>query len=219
MPTPRRDFLGALGLTALGLPGLAHATPASRPDLPAASPWDTSWTKGLKGKVRAVFDIPEAGEGSDFYRAVRTREQLKEVYGFADKDVSAVVVFRHNAIDFVMDDAYWARFDIGKELKLETRHESGVFMTSNPIRTNPADVSPGNVPYAMDAFQRSGGVILACNLAFGKAISKYRRADSLTREAASEVAKQHLLPGVILLPTGLVGLVLAQQAGCGLVPA
>lgn len=219
MSTPRRDFLGAVGLAALGLPALAHAAPPAMPAPAADSPWDLSWTKGLKGKVRAVFDIPEVGEGSDFYRAVRTREQLKEVYDATDKDVSAVVVFRHNAIDFVMDDAYWARFEIGKELKLETRHDSGVFMTSNPIRTNPADVPPGNVPYAMDAFQRSGGVILACNLAFGKAISKYRRADSLTREAATAVAKEHLLPGVILMPTGLVGLVVAQQAGCGLVPA
>jgi hypothetical protein len=206
-------------VTALGLPALAHAAPNPLPELPASSPWDIAWTKGLKGKVRVVFDIPEVGEGSEFYRAVRTREQLKEVYGLADKDVSAVVVFRHNAIDFVMDDAYWARFEIGKELKLETRHDSGVFMTSNPIRTNPVDVPPANVPYAMDAFQRSGGVILACNLAFGKVISKYRRADSLTREAAVDMAKQHLLPGVILLPTGLVGLVMAQQAGCGLVPA
>jgi hypothetical protein len=218
MTTPRRDFLGAVGLAALGLPALAHASPP--PALPphaGASEWDLSWTARVTGKVRVVFDIPEAAHGSDFYRAVRTREQLKEVYGLPDAEVSPVVVFRHNAIDFVMNDAYWARFEVGKELELETRHDSGTYFTSNPIATNPADVPEGNIPYAMDAFQRSGGVILACHLAFGKVIGKFRRADSLTREAATEVAKAHLLPGVILLPTGLVALVAAQQAGCAVI--
>jgi hypothetical protein len=216
MTTPRRDFLGAVGLAALGLPALAHASPPQSANR-GGDEWDLSWTRSLTGKVRVVFDIPEVAHGSDFYRAVRTREQLKEVYGVPDNEVSTVVVFRHNAIDFVMNDAYWARFEVGKELELETRHDSGTFFTSNPIATNPADVPAGNVPYAVDAFQRSGGVVLACNLAFGKAIGKFRRADSLTREAATEVAKAHLLPGVILLPTGLVGLVAAQNAGCAVI--
>ncbi len=217
MTTPRRDFLGLLGLAALGGPQLVHASD-SKTDrtLPRDAEWDMSWVQKLTGKVKLVLDMPNAGDGYDFGRGVRTAEQTAEVYGLTPKNVSTVVVIRHEAIDLIMNDSYWERFEIGKELKLPLRGETDKFRITNPIATAPADATPARAAYTMDGFLASGGVILACNLAFSKAIAKYRRADSLGRDEATAKAKENIVPGVILMPTGLVGLIAAQHEGCAL---
>lgn len=217
MTTPRRDFLGLLGLAALGAPQLAQAAGHTSPTaLPRDAEWDMSWVKKLTGKVKLVLDMPNAGDGYDFGRGIRTAEQTAEVYGLAPTEVSTVVVIRHEAIDLIMNDSYWERFEIGKELKLPLRGEADKFRITNPIATAPTDAGAARGAYTMDAFLASGGVVLGCNLAFSKAIGKYRRADSLGRDEATAKAKANIVPGVILMPTGLVGLIAAQHEGCAL---
>jgi hypothetical protein len=60
-----------------------------------------------------------------------------------------------------------------------------------------------------------GGIVLACNLAFQFVVSKFRT-EGVTAEAAREEALKHLIPGVILQPSGFFAVVRAQQAGAAL---
>ena len=56
--------------------------------------------------------------------------------------------------------------------------------------------------------------MLACNFAFGEMVQKFVGADKLSKDDARKRALEHLIPGVILQPSGVFAALRAQQAGC-----
>lgn len=228
MPTPRREFLGWLGASTmfaaagapLVLPRGTRRDERQGPGTPISDKWDMAWLDRLKGKHRAVFDSPELSEGSALFRAVLWRDQHKEVFGTDPADMNAVIVIRHAAIALAMSDAYWERFDIGKEVKIKdpkTRKWSKV----NPIRANPADTPPKWADYSLERFMAQGGTALACNLAFGEVIWRFQNEHKprLARPDAEKLAREHLIPGVTLQPSGIFAVLCAQEAGCNYILA
>ena len=216
MTTPRRDFLSWLGASgafaAVGLPTV-HPTIDQPLDVPISDKWDMSWCDRITGKVRAVFDSPGVSEGAGMFRAQLWRDQHAEVYGVPMADMSAVLVIRHEAIPLVMNDAYWQRFEVGKELKL--RDEKG----NKWAKVNPVGVLAPGTPekwanYNIESFIKSGGIVLACNLAFGEIVAKVMKEDKLSKEDARKRAIEQLIPGVILQPSGGFAALRAQQLGC-----
>lgn len=219
MSTPRRDFLQFLGASGVfAATGMPHRLPADSgaSPKPITDKWDMSWCDRLTGPVRAVFDSPEPAEGAALFRAVLWRNEHKEVYGTEPAQASAVIVIRHEAIPLAMNDAFWERFAIGKELKLKDA-KGKKWATSNPIATNPPGTPAKYASYNVPAFLASGGIILACNLAFGDMVQKFRDKDKLSAADARTQAVAHLLPGVILQPSGIFAVQRAQQAGCNYV--
>lgn len=212
MNTPRRDFLGWLGaggvLAAGGNPRIAAALP-----VPVSDKWDVSWCDRVNGKVRAVFDSPGVAEGAALFRAQVWRDEHKEVYGTPIAESSAVIVFRHEGIPLVMNDAFWGRFKVGKELKLKD-DKTKKWTTVNPIASTPPGTPEKFANYNLPAFIASGGIVLACNFAFGDMVQKFIEADKLSKEEARKRAIEHLIPGVILQPSGVFAALRAQQAGC-----
>lgn len=227
MARPRREFLGWLGASTVlaatsGSPLRAQErapVPAGRPDglVPVPSEWDVSWTDRIQGKHRAVFDSPEVSEGAALYRAVMWRDQYKEIYGTEPSEMSPVLVIRHLAIPLAMNDAYWARFSIGKEEKLKDP-ATKKWYTVNPIRAAAPDTPPRWAAYNLEALMASGGIVLACNLAFRMVVAKFSEG-GLTPEQADAAAREHLIPGIILQPSGIFATLRAQQAGCGYILA
>jgi len=216
MTTPRRDFLKRLGATgalaAIGLPASLQAE-ATHPDVPVSDKWDMTWCDRITGKVRAVFDSPHVDEGGGMFRAQLWREQHMDVYGAPLSDISAVLVIRHEAIPLVMNDAYWQRFDLGKELKLKDENDK------KWTKVNPVGVLQPGTPakynnYNVAEFIKTGGIVLACNLAFGEIVGKFMKEDKLAKDDARKKAMEHLIPGVILQPSGGFAVLRAQQAGC-----
>ncbi|MES2125329.1 MAG: hypothetical protein V4503_11650 [Gemmatimonadota bacterium] len=221
MSTPRRDFLGWLGASALlgaTASPLSANTPESRLPRALDSKFDMSWTDRVTGKYRAVFDSPAVSEGAALFRAVMWQDQHKEVYGTEPKEMTAVVVFRHEAIPLVMSDAYWEQFEVGKENKL--KDSKGKKWTKvNPIRAPAPDTPPKWAKYTIENFIASGGIVLACNLAFGQVVSNYAKAEKVKGEEARKLALAQLLPGVILQPSGIFAGLRAQEAGCNYIIA
>jgi hypothetical protein len=216
MTTPRRDFLKRLGATgafaAIGLPASLQAE-ASHHDVPVSATWDMSWVDRVTGKVRAVFDSPHVDEGSGMFRAQLWRDQHIEVYGAPLSDISAVLVIRHEAIPLVMNDAYWQRFDLGKELKLKDENDKK-WTKVNPVGVLQPGTPEKYTKYNIAEFIKSGGIVLACNLAFGEIVAKFMKEDKLAKDDARKRALEHLIPGVILQPSGGFAVLRAQQAGC-----
>ncbi|MFN8573310.1 MAG: hypothetical protein U0132_14755 [Gemmatimonadaceae bacterium] len=171
-----------------------------------------SWAERVTGQHRAVFDSPEASEGAALFRAVAWCDHYKEVYGVERKDMSAVVVFRHTAIDLVMDDEHWKRFKVGKALKI--RNENGKWSEVNPISSRSVGDDPKKTKYKLERFIADGGIVLGCSWAFGGLVQQYQEKDKLEHEAADAQARAHLLPGVILQPNGIFAALRAQEAGC-----
>jgi hypothetical protein len=216
MSTPRREFLSWLGASgafaATGMPSLhPRASGASR--APITDKWDVSWADRVNGKIRAVFDSPGLADGAAMFRAQLWRDEHTEVYGTPLAESSAVLVFRHAGISLVMNDAYWERFKIGHEMKVMDQDGKKI-VKANPVAT----LAPGTparwANYNIPAFIASGGIVLACNLAFSEVVARFKKADKATSEAARKTAIDHLIPGVILQPSGVFAVLRAQEAGC-----
>ena len=217
MPS-RRDFIASAAST-----GLLAAMPIDRAlrlhadernvaPLIAADDTDLSWVSRLRGKSRAVFDSPQVSEGGALFRAALWREQINKAFGTPVEDVTPVVVFRHEAIPLVMNDAYWEHMGKGKDFKLKDP-KTGKWTKINPIGGN-ADVPPAFKDYNIPAFIKSGGIVLACGLAFGEVIYSYVDKDKVKQDEAKKRATEHLLPGVIIQPSGFFAVLKAQDEGC-----
>lgn len=219
MPT-RRDFLASAAST-----GLLAAMPIDRALAPrssersahdatvAADDTDLSWVARLRGKSRAVFDSPQPSEGGALFRAVLWRRQINQVFGTPIEDVTPVVVFRHEAIPLVMDDSYWEHMGTGKDLKWKD-DETHRWLTANPLSGSAPNVPAEMKDYSIPAFLKSGGIVLACGLAFREIVASYKDKDKLSDADATARAKAHLLPGVIVQPSGFFAVLKAQDEGC-----
>jgi hypothetical protein len=221
MSTTRRQFLDKLatGSLALGaMPMALHALPGA---LSAGTPgsaaqqggYDVTWTGRVTGRLKAVFDVPEVEHGWGAWRAIgwgRTMEQM----GTAARDLSSVLVLRHNAIILAMNQAYWDKYGVGKAKGV------GHPLTGEPTTMNPAlmtvkDGLPERFGHnSLADFQQRGGIILACALAFEFDIAGTVAAvDKVSETEAWTRARSYLAPGVILQPTGVFAALKAQEAG------
>jgi len=212
----RRDFLNNVAASSLlaAFPLSVPLTDAERraAGRPIDDQWDLSWVGRLRGKSRAVFDSPEVGEGGALFRAVMWREQHSKVFGTPMTDLTPVIVFRHMAIPLVMDDAHWEHIGVGKDLKL--KDPKGKWWKKNPFAAADPSAPASEREYNLASFIAAGGIVLACNLAFGEIIAQWKEKDKLSDEEAQKRAKAHLLPGVILQPSGFFAVLKAQDEGC-----
>ncbi len=185
---------------------------------PVAETWDMSWTARVTGKYKAVFDSPEAHSGAALFRAVSWREQYNEVYGAEASETSPVVVLRHLGFYLSLNDEYWTRFEVGKELK-ERDGKGKKWAKVNPLGAAAAADSPPSAKYSIPSFIAAGGIVLACGWSFGGAVAQIAKAEKLEPDAARARAKAMLIPGVILQPNGIFAALRAQEAGCACVMA
>lgn len=232
MDNDRRDFLSRLAVgAAVAAGGLSvgatslDATPAhavsARSDLPTA--FDMSWLDRVRGRYRAVFDSPKIADGGEMFRAAIWRDQIAEAYGAKDDDITAILVFRHTSIPLVMDDEFWMRYQLGKKNKYRD-YKTKKFYEKNPIRSNDGETEadPMMASANMETFVKRGGIVLGCNFAFGEMVNLELEADKEhkkdhskeVRDEARKRALAHLLPGVILQPSGFFAVLEAQRAGC-----
>jgi hypothetical protein len=178
------------------------------------SPWDVSWADKLTGKHRAVFDNVEVSQGLGLLRAQLWLNDYAEVYGAGPADMSGVTVLRHGAIWIAMDDEFWAHHGIGAVTKIDDP------ATKQPIQRNPfLGANPFGLPPAMaDGVLKkvlASTTVLACNVALTFYVIEKVKSDLKLDDAkAREMALKHLVPGVILQPSGVFATLRAQEAGC-----
>jgi intracellular sulfur oxidation DsrE/DsrF family protein len=173
-----------------------------------------------------VFDAPEIADGTALHQARSWMAGYAEVYGAKDVDMSAVIVVRHAAIPMVLDDAFWGRYEVAKQLANPEDGEpvglkdpaTGELPRRNPFLS--ANVKAGDrygliwPDGGLDALIGRGAIVLACNLALRRAVSMAARTDKVSAEAARATVLAHLVPGVVVMPNGIFAVTRAQEAGC-----
>ena len=221
MDTTRRDFLGKMAVNAAMLGamplGLDLASPSALSALAAPAQgekWDLSWTSKVTGKHKTVFDVPEVDSGYGVWRASLWARQYQDVLGAAPRDLSTVLVLRHNGITLAMQQAFWDKYGIGKAKN--ALHP----ITQEPTDRNPALLSSSRneVPadfdaVALDKFISRGGIALGCNLAFADCVHIVKSKEGVSDADARKQAIGYLVPGVILQPSGVFAVIRAQEAG------
>jgi hypothetical protein len=221
MDTTRRDFLGRVAVNAaiLGaMPLSLESSTAFAAAVPSSTTqgekWDVSWPARLTGKHKAIFDVPEVDSGYGVWRATIWGKQYQDVLGVAPKDMSAVVVLRHNGIVLAMQQAFWDKYGVGKAKS--AMHP----ISAEPTDRNPAMLSSSRneVPadydaMALDKFIARGGIALGCNLAFADCVQLIKSKENVSDADARKQAIAFLVPGVILQPSGVFAAIRAQEAG------
>ena len=233
MSTDRRAFLhrAVLGAASLGaLPAALSASPAPAngavpvgrdvPDMTLADPeWDVSWTKKVSGKHKALFDVPDISGGAGVFRAGLWARHYADVFKLPLSDLSSVIVIRHDAIGLAMTQTFWDEYKVGKRNKV--KDGDGKKTTKNPVL---ALLEPGKEPKGFEVHMLEqqiarGVIVLACNMAFSGCVAAVMQQDKVKQPEARAKAISMLVPGVILQPSGIFGVVLAQQTGCVFVAA
>ncbi|MGH8248605.1 MAG: hypothetical protein ACREUU_19490 [Gammaproteobacteria bacterium] len=224
MDATRREFLGKVTAGAAAYSALPLAIALSACDAEgsnqAAGEFDFSWPAKLTGKHKSVFDMAEVESGYGLWRGNAWAGQVQQYMGVPATDVSLAIILRHNAIVLAMDQAFWDKYGVGK-MKSVTHP-----MTQQPTDKNPVllGVAEG-VPAPFDAAalpkqQARGVVFLACNLAFNlDVVPIVVAADKVSEADARKSALTHVLPGVLLQPSGVFAATRAQETGCTYVKA
>ena len=181
--------------------------------------WDTTWTKRVSAKHKAMFDVPEIAGGAGVFRAAIWGAQYIDALKVTPADLSTVIVIRHSGIPLAMNQDFWSTYNVGKQFKL--KDDDGKTMKHNPVLPAPNAPAPTGMManYMLDNQITKGAIALACNLAFRSIIAAVQKQDKLTPAEAREKAKSMLVPGVILQPSGIFANVLAQECGCAFVNA
>ena len=225
MDSSRRDFVHQVTAGAVGVSGALAWGGGSAADLrvfaeQGAATWNVSWADKLKGKHKAVFDCVEPESGLGVWRAGAWSGQVADVLKAAPADISLVIVLRHAAITLAMSQAFWDKYKINADKKI-THPLTQAPTDKNPVLLDGKDGIPAPFNTASLPQQLGRGVtVLACNLAISLMIAPMVKAvDKVSDDEAHKRAVAGLIPGIILQPSGVFGVVRAQQAGCAVVSA
>ena len=214
--THRREFLAALGVFAGALAIDADELGAS--SVPGESPWDTSWLASLAAaQFRVVFNADDLSDGAAMSYARAFLDDYHDVHATADSQTRAVIVFRRLGTPMAFNDAMWDRYAIGEDVKIadpETRRAAkrNVFWKAN------AGASAEELALQLQTLQGRGVISLVCSVAIGRWAARTAGRMHLDAAAVRADVQANLVPGAILVPSGIYALIRAQNAGCAYMP-
>lgn len=208
--TPRRGFLGRVAAAAAAA-GLGAALPSrllaeTAPHDASADPTLDAWFARIKGKHRMVFDAPEPNNG---LAAIWPRVYMNSMEAtYPGGGITAVVIFRHGGLPLAMGDAVWAKYKMGEMFNIKDGDDAA---KKNPYATITGLPVPG---LGVAELLKSGVLVGACDVAI--TLQSAGAAKKMNMDPA-EVKKEWiagLLPGVQLVPSGVMGVGRAQELGC-----
>jgi intracellular sulfur oxidation DsrE/DsrF family protein len=213
LSTHRRGFLG--GLAAAAAAGLASLTPLRLEAKPrggsssGADPAFETWLNRITGKHKMVFDAPEVNDGMPVIWPRVWLNGNNENYGTKDTDNSGVVILRHASIPLAMRDELWAKYKLGENFNIkagEAPATKNIFAKVMPLPL------PGT---GVEALLASGVLFGVCNVAL--TVYSGMVAQKMGTDAAAVKADwvAGLLPGVQVVPSGVLAVARAQEKGCG----
>jgi hypothetical protein len=214
--SPRRSFLGRLaaGTAALGLTAFlpvtacaAEKTAASASDSTSTEP--SEWPGTLKTKHKMVVDAFAINEGFPLAFAYTFMLPYASV---TPSPATAVVVLRHEGFPIALNDAVWAKYKIGKAMKIIDP------TTKAPAERNPFfNAKPGSLPIddmAVDKLMAKGTILGACNVALHFMSAKFAGAAGVTPDVALKDWTAGVIPGITIIPSGTWGVNRSQELGC-----
>lgn len=219
LSTHRRGFLGrvAAGAAALGLGSVVSPVAAAAENAgvtPAADPAFEGWLNKINGKHKSMYDAPEVNGGFCFIWARVWLNTCNATYGTTDADNTAAIVVRHSAFALAVQDSAWAKYKLGEFIKLNDA-KTGAPSVRNPFYKMAAadQLLPG---YGIDELLSKGVLVGVCNVALtvfsGMLASKL--GGGLTGDGVKSDLVANLIPGVVVVPSGVLAVNRTQEKGC-----
>jgi intracellular sulfur oxidation DsrE/DsrF family protein len=213
LSTHRRGFLGTLAAAAAA--GLASLTPlglAAQTRRGAASPgMDPSyaaWLNRITGRHKMVFDAPELNGGMPVIWPRVWLNTTNDNYGTTDAQNSAVVILRHGAIPAAMKDEMWAKYNLGDAFSVKDGEASAKRNTfAKPL---PLPIAGTGVEELLAKGVQFG----VCNVALTVYSAGVAQKMGLDAAAVKADWVANLLPGIQIVPSGVLAVSGAQEKGC-----
>ena len=219
--THRRGFLGTLaaGAAALGLSAIA--TPLRLQAMPDGGTVSNSeleaWFGSMNGKHKMVFDATHPHEIFPFAWP-KVFLMTNEKTGSPPAECNAMVVLRHSAIGYAMEDRLWAKYNLG-EIFEANDPKTGKPSMRNPFwKPQTGDFSApglGNIAIGINELQEQGVKFCVCETAM--TVYSAVVGDKMKKDP-TEIRNEWmagLLPGIKPVPSGVWALGRAQERGCG----
>ena len=207
--TSRRSFIGRAA-------GIGAVAAFGTPELAAAEEWNLSWVDRVrKAKRKALFDAPTSAVVLDL--AARYYDNLEKAYGKSARGACAVLNFRTRAVSMGIADAVWVKYPLGEDAKVTDP------LTNAPSVRNvdwriPEDKTKEGYG-SIERLQMLGAIVLVCDFALGHLANRLASKTGATKEAVHAEIRSNLVPGAMLVPSGIFGAAEAQNAGCAFIPA
>ncbi len=213
MPS-RRSFITQLGAgaaaTFLDTDELRAGTTAAK-----TSAWDTSWIDKLKSaEFRVVFNANEISDGAAMNYVSTFFNDFHDLHGTTDAQTRPVIIFRRMGTPMAFNDAMWEKYAIGEDTKITDS------ATKAPAKRNVFwKARPGGDPSdKIETLNGRGLISLVCNVATNNIGRAYAGRLNLDAATVQKDLKENLVPGAILVPSGIYALIRAQNAGCAWMP-
>ena len=211
----RRQFLGKMAAgTAAGLALFSLPFAASASDETIQISLDAeAWFKKAKGKHRLVLDASEPHNAMPLIWSWVFYHTNNES-GTPDSDVTSMVVLRHNAIPFAMEDRLWAKYKLGEVFNVIDN------TTGKPAVRNPYYI-PGTGDFPSPAIegikrqQERGAMYCVCTMALFVYSGIVAKAMSLSHDEVLNDWKSGVLPNIQFVPSGVWAIGRAQENGFG----
>ncbi len=215
-PSDRRAFLTTLatGSAALAAGGMALHLDAAEAHASSVAGVDPSeaWLSRLNGKHRQFFDATSVNGGFALAFAMNFLNSNNDAYKLSDSALSAVVGLRHFSIPIGFTDGIWSRYKLGE-----------FFQVNDPATKAPATRNffyhshEGDVPFpgmAVEKLQARGVQFTLCSVALTVLSGMTSKNAGVTPEAAKKEWIAGMIPGMVLVPSGVLAVNRAQEKGC-----
>ena len=218
---PRRDFLrtvsiGSTVAAAAGLEACASSVGAltTSPAPQSTGQWDLSWVDRLKAPYRVVFNITQKND-LGLMQSWMWMDGFRQAYGTEDQDLNALLVFRHEAVAMMLDDAMWARMGITESSSGGSGNAAPTPPGRNPWLTKSgSSATSGSQDYTISALRARGVIMLACNMALRGQVFRLKQKENLAQEDAEKAIRSAIVPGCYIVPNGIFAVSRAEMAGC-----
>jgi intracellular sulfur oxidation DsrE/DsrF family protein len=210
---PRREFMRSIGVGAVAIAATAVGVrAASAEPMLSREPDDEIWLKRLTGKHRQYFDAVSPNDGFALVFAATYLNKNIEAYGLKQSDITTVVGFRHMAAPLALNDAMWSKYKLGEFLKI-TDKSSNAPATRNVF----SHLQPGDMPApgaGVEELIARGAIFTACNVALTVISGLAATAAGLPPAGARDEWIANLIPGVVVVPAGVLAVNRAQENHC-----
>jgi hypothetical protein len=195
----RRAFCATLAAGSIALRDRASTNLTSVSGSPSGSEatsaeWDMTWLDRLTGKYRTVFDSADLNGGNVLDNVSAYVMGFREVYSPSASDVQSVIVMRARGVHMAFGSSTWQKYGLGSEL--------GTGNSDNPYVGR------------LTRLREQGATLIGCNLATTFYAGLYAKRNGSDAGAVIDEIKRDLVPGVILMPSGVFATIRAQHAGC-----
>ena len=207
----RRSFIATVAAAAAAV-GLSKPAPATAAAESGGGTSFQTWLESIHGKYRQVYDATAPNNG---YALAWSHVYLTtgvEGYDVPESDLGVVVVLRLTAVPLALQSNVWEKYKLGEFYKI---NDPG---TKAPALRNPyAFIKPGDLPFpeaALDQLIASGVRVAVCNTAIHFQSMRIAKEAGVAHEVVKGDFLAAVIPGVQVVPSGVLAINGAQRKGC-----